>query len=86
MSGDQWIFPLHTLWAHELRALLGPSQRALECTMEHKTAESVALATFLPRKLFFSTRKLVNRAPLDHQELPEVPLARGLSISISSRP
>ena len=58
MSGDQWIFPLHTLWAHELRALLGPSQRALECTMEHKTAESVALATFLPRKLLFSTGNL----------------------------
>ena len=53
MSGDQWIFPLHTLWAHELRALLGPSQRALECTMEHKTVKMVALATFLPRKLAF---------------------------------
>eukprot|EP01050_Picozoa_sp_SAG11_P012085 SAG11_NODE_1321_length_5207_cov_66.406617_5_plen_123_part_00 len=28
----------------------------------------------------------VNHAPLDPQDLPEVPLARGLSISISSRP
>ena len=26
--------------------------------MEHKTAESVALATFLPRKLLFSTGNL----------------------------
>ena len=41
------------LWALEVRALRGPSQRALGRTMVQKLVESVALATFLPRNLVF---------------------------------
>ena len=46
------------LWALEVRALRGPSQRALGRTMEVRVAESVALATFHAPKLIILTGKL----------------------------
>ena len=49
----QFFWLLSLLWALEIGALRGPSHRALQSTMEHKTVKMVALATFLPRKLAF---------------------------------
>ena len=46
-----WLGSL--LWALEIGALRGPSQRALGHTMVQKLVKLVALATFLPRKLAF---------------------------------
>ena len=52
-----WLGSL--LWALEIGALRGPSQRALGRTMVQKMAESVALATFHAPKLIILTGKLV---------------------------
>ena len=46
-----WLGSL--LWALEIGALRGPSQRALGHTMVQKLAESVALATFFASQLIF---------------------------------
>ena len=47
----QFFWLLNLLWALEIGALRGPSQRALGHTMVQKLAESVALATFLASQL-----------------------------------
>ena len=49
----QFFWLVSLLWALEVGALRGPSQRALGRTMVQKLVESVALATFLPRNLVF---------------------------------
>ena len=52
-----WLGSL--LWALEIGALRGPSQRALGRTMVQKLVESVALATFLTSKLILLIGQLV---------------------------
>ena len=55
-----WFFwLLNLLWALELGALRGPSQRALRRIMVPWAVESVALATFLTSKLILLIGQLV---------------------------
>ena len=54
----QFFWRLNLLWALEIGALRGPSQRALGRTMVQKMAESVALATFLASQLIFMIGQL----------------------------
>ena len=73
-----WFFCTESLlWALEVRALRGPSQRALGRTMVQKLVESVALATSLCSQLIFMIGQLAQSKQVAAKALrPACGLAR----------